>query len=745
MKKFVYLTLCLGAFASAQAAGNGTVSTPISAVSTSALAPMVVTRLEGNAKLDKTLKVVLPSGAPLSVVLSAIAKASGLSLIQRDVPAQPVTLNVTGMSIGNALERLLNLYGDQVAGQLIGDTLIVAPPQAIARLDQPKTGQDILNQATSSDDASRIAALTGAQVVPLRQVTIVSGTDAQRTGAARLLQANAQAPAQAGSTGEESQKVFAVSESLGNVESDVAERTIKALHEGVQATSAYGRIYLQARSEEVLRAASKTMTQLREDAPARSLKAQVADDTERRTISTLLAADVFNRLVTATGGVEAMPLESGAYRVQGTKAALDDFASALKGAEAREAMRVTVTYAGGLDEDLSGLKALVPNASVRLTSGGIEVRGTPQEQLRASSYLGSLGRKSKPAEEQTSVRLSLAYANPVTVAAQLASLYGDGAAQGQNAVQEAQTPQPQQAAAPQANTTPIAQSNATNTLTGGVRILVDERTRGLILSGPVSQVERVQRTVSDLDIRMNDIRMALKIEQVSGSNGQDLGLSWSVGAGGLSVGQKDGTLQGGFTPGLKPLSFEASLQVARTQGRVNTLLDTSFVSQDGRTSTFSNGGQLVLPNTSTTTTNGSTTSNTTRESYNYGLEVSLTPRLAPDGRVEVDVRVQLGQAPRPGVQNGVVIEKQTLATLVNVAPGESLVLGGILQKSQNDSSKGVPGLSDIPVLGALFGNKTTSNDTSVLLITLQAGNREDSRAPSAPSGAGVTRVTLPGH
>lgn len=740
MKQLVYLTLCLGAVASAQTA-MPVIVTSATPTMPSMAAPAVITRLQGNPKLNKTLKVVLPSGAPLSVVLSAIAKSGGLSLIQRDVPAQSVTLNITGMTVGNALERLLNLYGDQVAGELIGDTLIVAPPQAIKRLDQPKSGQDIVKQETSAETASRIAVLSGAQVVPLGHITIVSGNSEQRSNAKGLLSASAAAPASE-SAGAQTKKVFSSSESLGNVASDVAERTIKALHEGVQATSAYGRIYLQASSEDVLQAAAKTMSQLRQDAPAAASKPESL--TERRTVSTLLAADVFNRLVTAAGSIEATPLESGTYRLQGTKAALDDFARDLKDAEAREAMRVTVTYAGGVEEDVSGVKALIPNAAVRLTSGGVEVRGTPQEQLRASSYLASLKRPAAEAqEEQTSVRLSLAYANPVTVATQLTSLYGEGQSTQQSAAQ--QPAQTAQATATLGAAQGTGAAQTSGTLKGGVRVLVDERTRSLILTGPVSQVERVQRTVSDLDIRMNDVRMALKIEQVSGSNGQDLGLNWSVGAGGLSVGQQNGTLQAGFTPGLKPLSFEASLQAARTQGRVNTLLDTSFVSQDGHTNTFRNGGQLLLQSTNTTTTNGSTTSSTTRESYDYGLDVSLTPRLAPDGRVEVDVRVQLGQAPRTGVQNGVVIEKQTLATLVNIAPGESLVLGGILQKSQNDSSKGVPGLSDIPVLGTLFGTKTTSNDSSVLLITLQAANREDSRAPAVPGGAGVTRVTVPGH
>lgn len=765
MKKALLLSALLCSFAAAQTtptiipvgtAPTFAVPTPITVSNMTTPVPLTITKLPENPKLDRMLTINLPSGASLPIVLGAIARASDLTLLQRDVPAVPVTLSVKGMSARAALERLLNLYGDRVAGQLVGDTLVVAPPEIIARFGQPTTQQEVLEQTTPETDARQIAALTGAQVVPLRQTTILSGTSEQVAQARKLLTASTPQPQVAAVAG--ARTVVTTNESLGKVEAAVAERILQALHEGVQATSAYGRVYLQAKRDEDLKAAVQTLTQLRTDAASAPASTTVnTEPAQRRVFTTILSQELFTRLVNAVGGLEQVALDSGTYQVKGQASALEELKLTLRDAEAREGMRVSVTYAGAGEEEIAGLKAMLPNITARRVTTGIEVRGTPQEQVRASSYLKSLTR---PAEEESvTVRVPLGYASPATVAAQLSALYGvpsaatatptaaPAAASADTAASTTAETQPQPRATPQTQAAITGQGQNTNiTLSGGVRVVTDERTRALVLTGPTSQVARVQRTISDLDLRLNDIRMALKIEQIIGSNGQDLGLNWNVGAGGISVGQKDGNLNAGFKPGLSPLSFEVNLQTARTQGRVNTLLDTTFVTQDGRANVFRNGGQLLLPSTSTVTNNGTTTTNTTRETYSYGLDVTLTPKLAPDGQVELEVQLQLGQAPRTGVQNSVVIEQQTLNTKVTARPGEPVILGSVLQNSDTNRKSGVPVLSEIPVIGALFGTRKQEQDTSLLLITVTAANRDDSRAPATPkTGAGVTRITLPGN
>ncbi|ULH18089.1 pilus assembly protein PilQ (plasmid) [Deinococcus sp. KNUC1210] len=753
--------------------------------------PVLSVTLPSNPKLDKPLTVMLPAGAPLSSVLAAITRASGLTLLARDVPVLPVTLNFKGLTARAALNQVLSLYQDQIKALLVGNTLIVAPGPLIDRLAvTPGSQRRVLEVPVSDDDAKRLSSLTGALVTPVNNTTIVTGTTQQLQDVTALLMAGPK-PAPTATP------IFRADVALGLVDPDVAQKTLNGLF-GMSVTTAYGRAYIQANSQTLLDQAISTLKQLGQDAQSAHEQADQAAAAEQqaqaaqaareaavaaaktpapavsapipapapllhRTLTTTLSSDLITRLASVNGTIKLTPLDAGTYDAQATQDDLTSFTQAIQGAEVREATRVVVTYPRVPASAIDGLKDSVTTISARSVPGGLEVRGTPQEQVRASMYLAGVVRNLPPEVvpptpalpvEPITVRVPLAYALPSTVAAELTSLYGPSSA---SAAPSTPTPAASVPAATStdasttgapiinittAPTTPST-GNATPPAASDVRIVADERSRSIVLSGPPATIARMQRTIADLDTRLSDVRMALRVEQISGSTGQDLGVDWSVGLGGFSVAQSSGTLSAGYKPGVGPLSFSASLDAARSEGRSNTLLDTTFAAQDGRPANFKNGGQLLLPDT--TTTSGGTTS-TSRTSYDYGLDVTLTPRLAPDGRIELTVQLQLGEQPVSGIANSVVIAKRSMTTIVTVTPGEPLILGGVLSQDASQTSKGVPLLSQIPVIGSLFGKSNNSASSSVLLITLQAADRTDDRAPTPPQlGDGtVTRVNIPG-
>ena len=126
MKTWLTLLLASSALAPALAQAPTTPPRPSTVTARSSLQ----VTLPSNPKLNKVLTVTLPSGASLTTVLGTITRASGLTLLTRDLPNLPVTLNLKGQTTRAALEQLLSLYADQVGARLVGDTLIVglAPP-----------------------------------------------------------------------------------------------------------------------------------------------------------------------------------------------------------------------------------------------------------------------------------------------------------------------------------------------------------------------------------------------------------------------------------------------------------------------------------------------------------------------------------------------------------------------------------------------------------------------------------------
>jgi general secretion pathway protein D len=75
--------------------------------------------------------------------------------------------------------------------------------------------------------------------------------------------------------------------------------------------------------------------------------------------------------------------------------------------------------------------------------------------------------------------------------------------------------------------------------------------------------------------------------------------------------------------------------------------------------------------------------------------------------------------------NSPTINKRSAQTTVAVQSGDTMVLGGLIKEDKSDGSSGLPGLSEIPILGALFGTKTQNSTRRELLITITPRVIED--------------------
>jgi general secretion pathway protein D len=64
------------------------------------------------------------------------------------------------------------------------------------------------------------------------------------------------------------------------------------------------------------------------------------------------------------------------------------------------------------------------------------------------------------------------------------------------------------------------------------------------------------------------------------------------------------------------------------------------------------------------------------------------------------------------------IQQRKIKSSVSVHDGETIALGGLIRDSQSRGKSGIPLLSDIPVLGTLFGTKTNTGDRTELLILI---------------------------
>jgi len=178
----------------------------------------------------------------------------------------------------------------------------------------------------------------------------------------------------------------------------------------------------------------------------------------------------------------------------------------------------------------------------------------------------------------------------------------------------------------------------------------------------------------------------------------------------------------GFT-GLGPTGFldpfRARLNALVSNNRGHILSAPSTTVLSGRTATFQVGGQVPIPGISTTGANGQTTAIVFKD---YGILLDVVPNALPNGVVTLRIRTEVSQ---PDFANGVQqpgggiipgFQRRSTVTEVTVPPNGVLSLSGLITSQDTRTESGVPILSKIPILGALFRSRDFRTNKTELVI-----------------------------
>ena len=200
------------------------------------------------------------------------------------------------------------------------------------------------------------------------------------------------------------------------------------------------------------------------------------------------------------------------------------------------------------------------------------------------------------------------------------------------------------------------------------------------------------------------------------------GLVGFQGLGNLGVGRVSttGANVGGLVLSAANDSFNLLIRALKAQGRVDVLSRPTLMLTDNQTGFFQVGQQFPRIGQVTQNVNGNLQS---VEYVNVGVVLRVTPRISPDGTVLMRVEPQVSAPSSTLVQlaPGVAaqpIDTQTVETTVLAASGETVVLGGLIRKSDTKLENKVPVLGDIPWLGAAFRYRTQSIERTEIVFVL---------------------------
>lgn len=102
-----------------------------------------------------------------------------------------------------------------------------------------------------------------------------------------------------------------------------------------------------------------------------------------------------------------------------------------------------------------------------------------------------------------------------------------------------------------------------------------------------------------------------------------------------------------------------------------------------------------------------------------GVTLNVLARVNPSGIVTLVINQEVS-APQAPAANAAIqspsFSRRSVQTQVTVNDGDTIAIGGIIQESDTRSSAGVPVLHRVPLLGGLFGNKSTSKERTELIV-----------------------------
>lgn len=241
-------------------------------------------------------------------------------------------------------------------------------------------------------------------------------------------------------------------------------------------------------------------------------------------------------------------------------------------------------------------------------------------------------------------------------------------------------------------------------LTSGGRVLyrveVVDPAATPALSGEVRRVEA-----------RDNVRLDFYFVQLSRESGARAGVQWPVSYGGGALSAQLDLLSGSFQSATAGVTEQAlpRLDLAQSSGWAKVLRQASVITANGTEATFSGGGELNLP--------VQTSLGVGIRQLSFGSTVTVEPRYDRDsGRIELTLHAEVSDL---SSDRGSGIPGRTLSTLdsvVNLELGESLVIAGLTASSEGGSKSGLPALSQIPILGVLFGTHSGQQEQSENLI-----------------------------
>ena len=173
-------------------------------------------------------------------------------------------------------------------------------------------------------------------------------------------------------------------------------------------------------------------------------------------------------------------------------------------------------------------------------------------------------------------------------------------------------------------------------------------------------------------------------------------------------------------------SVQATLRAMESAGVVRTLAEPNLTAISGESATFISGGEFPIPTgvTCQTTTSGAIGNCVQTVSFKkFGISLNFTPVVLTEGRISLRVMTEVSEVSTENALTGGAggttipsIKTRRAETTLEIPSGGAMAMAGLIQDQTKQAINGLPGMSQLPILGSLFRSRDFVNNQTELMV-----------------------------
>ena len=215
------------------------------------------------------------------------------------------------------------------------------------------------------------------------------------------------------------------------------------------------------------------------------------------------------------------------------------------------------------------------------------------------------------------------------------------------------------------------------------------------------------------------VRLEAQVIAINPEDKKYLGFQYSgaLSSSGLSAGSAQGIFFGGESyrdgSGATPYrnNIDVALQALVIQSKAKILSRPSITTMSGEAAVIQVGGEIPY-----TTRDSQGVANT--EYKDYGIILQFRPVVDAQNRIVSSIHTEISKPNGETVDGQPVLERRRTDSVVTVAPGSTMVIGGLMDSSESKTVSKIPFLGDIPVIGEFFKYTAKSKDKQELVVLI---------------------------